>query len=279
MSTATFDILPEQVDEFRETGVLHLLGYVEMEQLRRIRWTVSAWSAAFALQHWDLHLPVSDSPSDFDIGYTELRAVDPAGAGRIYDAVKKIPEFMQWAADPRHVALARLLLSSEQIGVASRGWGMRIDHPGDTKHTTQLHQDYVSQLCSPRGIVIWSPLRDVTSEMGPVVMYPRSHAFGVFPVDALGPNSQDLLVRDRTSLTERFASCNPEVRAGDAVAIDFLLLHESGNNVSSQPRWSMLTRFFDAGHQGAIQMGWRGGLQEGNNFTDIRRLIEADSIE
>lgn len=270
---STYKLSEEQLSSFKNLGYAYLNDYVPLSFLDSMRSMISRWSAAYAAEFGFGALSTSSSPESFDAALLELRSQSPEGAGRVYDAIKKMPPFMQWAVDQLHVDLTRQLLGTENVGVASRGWGMRIDYPLDTKHVTQLHQDIVSQLCGPRGVVIWAPLRDVTSDMGPVVMYPGSHLEGVFPIETLGTASQDFVIRDEAEVRSRFSSIAPEVKAGDAVVIDFMLLHESGRNISARPRWSMLTRMFDAGDRHSIRIGWRGGLQEGNVYGDVADTI------
>lgn len=277
METSPYELTENQVSDFRKLGYTYLEDYVPNAFLDPMRLMISEWSAAYAKEFGLGALPTSSSPDHFDDALLALREKDVPGAGRVYDAIKKMPLFMQWASDQRHVELTRQLLETEDVGVASRGWGMRIDYPHDTVHKTQLHQDIVSQLCGPRGIVIWSPLRDVTSEMGPVVLYPGSHLEGVFPVEARGSASQDFVISDEEALQSRFPSIAPEVKAGDAVVVDFMLLHESGFNASNRPRWSMLTRMFDAAEPRSIRIGWRGGLQEGNVYGDVAGEIAPES--
>jgi ectoine hydroxylase-related dioxygenase (phytanoyl-CoA dioxygenase family) len=267
MSKDDYRLSAEQVHEFENQGYVYLNGYVPATTLTEVRGTISRWASNYAAEFNHDKFVVSSGPDLFDAGLVALRNENNEGAGRLYDAIKKMPPFMQWAIAQRHVETARTLLRSSDIGVASRGWGMRIDYP-DNKHATQLHQDFVSQLCGPRAIVIWAPLRDVTAEMGPVVLFPGSHLEGVFPIQAMGVQSEDLIIRDESLLRNRFSHFAPEVKAGDAVVMDLMLLHESGNNLSHLPRWSMLTRLFDAGDSRSVRIGWRGGIQEGNVYSD-----------
>ena len=59
---------------------------------------------------------------------------------------------------------------------------MRIDYPGDRYWKARLHQDYTSQLGSPNGIVCYTPLRKISKNIGPVVLYSKSHKRGVFDI-------------------------------------------------------------------------------------------------
>jgi len=117
--------------------------------------------------------------------------------------------------------------------------------------------------------VFWTPLRDVEKELGPVIYYPGSHALGLVPMEISGGESRDQRIHNEAELRESFACHQPEVAAGDLLILDFLTLHESGLNVGQAARWSLTSRFFDAGAPLSVDMRWRGGTQEGNTVRDL----------
>jgi len=125
----------------------------------------------------------------------------------------------------------------------------------------------VSQLCSPKGIVLWSPLRDVTLDMGPVRLCPSSHHDGIFPIVRDGGGSYGLKIKDEEKTIARYPSISPEVSIGDLVVIHFLTLHCSSPNRSRKTRWAMISRYFDFLEPTGISQSWKGGLQEGNSFA------------
>jgi hypothetical protein len=254
---------------FQTNGALLLRGVLTEDFLSRFRETVSEWSARLAGAVGLRPHPISSEQGAFDANLILLRNHSPAEAGNLYDAVKKIPLLMQWASAAELVQLASKLLKSSDIGIASRGWGVRIDYPGDNRHRTQLHQEFVSQMCGPRGVVFWTPLRDVAKELGPVIYYPGSHALGLVPMEISGGESRDQRIHNETELRESFACHQPEVAAGDLLILDFLTLHESGLNVGQAARWSLTSRFFDGGAPLSVDMRWRGGIQEGNTVRDL----------
>jgi ectoine hydroxylase-related dioxygenase (phytanoyl-CoA dioxygenase family) len=165
--------------------------------------------------------------------------------------------------------LAQILLGTDFVGFANRGYGIRMDHPNEDKFLTQWHQDYVTQLCSQRGIVLWSPLRDVTLDVGPVMLCPRSHREGIFPIVRDGGGSYGLKIKDVGKIVDRYPSIIPEVKTGDLVVIDYMTLHSSLPNRSPGTRWAMISRYFDFLEKTGISHGWKGGLQEGNSFERV----------
>lgn len=209
------------------------------------------------------------SEKEFDFYLAKLINKDRALAGHLYEAVKKLPSHISLASHQRHIVACKFLKDIKFPGFASRGWGLRMDHPKEDNFLTQLHQDFVSQLCSPEGLVFWTPLRDVDSKLGPVKIYPKTHLHGIFPVEVTGEGSYDLNIRNLEVIREKFSYIAPEVMKGDTVIMDYLTLHESSPNQSSLTRWSLITRFFEFQNQIAIDIGWKGGVQEGNSFDKV----------
>ncbi len=223
-------------------------------------------------------------PETFDSGRAEMQVYHRELLGQVYNAIKKLPCYFELACAPQHKAMAELLLNSNMVGIASRGWGVRMDNPGEDKYLTQLHQDYTSQLCSPSGIVIWSPLRNVTNELGPVKIYPGSHKEGILDIDIIDEGSYGLQVRDPNIIIKKYDPICPEVNVRDAVIIHMLTAHESTPNVGQETRWAMISRYFDFNEMIGRSHGWRGGLQEGGDFASIhpeksnKRYFKQDKI-
>lgn len=206
---------------------------------------------------------------EFDEGLAEMARNCRAKASRVYDALKRLPSYVQLATAGKHADVAKQLLRSTFVGFATRGYGIRLDHAGEDKFLTQLHQDYTSQLISPRGVVFWSPLRKVTAKLGPVVLYPGSHKLGVQRIEKRGEGSYGLHLPNEDELRRRFAAVAPEPDVGDAVIVDYLLLHESSPNRSGRTRWAMISRYFDFTEPVGRSYGWKGGLAEGNSFEQV----------
>jgi len=85
-----------------------------------------------------------------------------------------------------------------------------MDHPNEGKFLTQLHQDYVSQLCSQHGVVYWSPLRHTDQALGPVTVHLKSHNQGVFPIVKHENSSKGLQIANEDTLRSRFEAITPK---------------------------------------------------------------------
>ena len=260
----------EEIAFYREHGYVYLEGFYDYEtEIKPIQEDIFRLIGILAEQY-DIPLGTRRFSSEtFDQGLQYLIKHHRPVVGVLYDAVKKLPNYVRLAAHPLHDIYGRALMGSRFVGFANRGYGIRMDNPDEGIYSTQLHQDYVSQLCSQRGIVTWSPLRDVTPNLGPVHMYPGSHACGIFPIVKTREGSQGLVVQGAEQIAARFSEVAPLVQIGDCVIMDALMLHKSGTNISSQTRWAMLSRYFDFTDTTGKAINWKGGLQEGNSFETI----------
>jgi hypothetical protein len=271
MATSTVQLAADEVARFAIEGYLCIPGFYDVE------------SEIVPIQRgiYDLIGLVADeagielereafSPADFDGGLNELLATDRALVSRIYDATKKLWSYVKLACSGKNGEIAAAVLGAKTLGFANRGYGIRMDNPGESQYLTHLHQDYISQLCSPRGVVLWSPLRRADAKtVGCVRIFPGSHQSGVLRVRKVGQGSEALQIEEEGSLRDRFSGITPTVEVGDLVVIDYLLLHESTPNLANSTRWAMISRFFDLEEATGRSYGWHGGLQEGNSFEAV----------
>lgn len=260
----------EEAQFFRENGYLYIRGFYDYErEIEPIQRDIYHLIDVVTHEHGISLEREPFSRDSFDSGLPELLRTNRRLVGAIYDAVKRLTRYVRLATDQRHDAYARILFGTSFVGFANRGYGMRMDNPEEDRFLTQLHQDYVTQLCSQRGAVFWSPLRYTTLEMGPVRIYPGSHREGIFPIEKKSGGSAGLVIAHEDALRHRFAGMTPEVAVGDCTIIDYMLLHESTPNRSDRTRWSMISRFFDMDHESGRKIGWMGGLQEGHSFEEV----------
>jgi len=255
-------------EAFDETGTLYIEGFYDTSEVLDLQRAIYRLITV-AIATRDLAVGQEPfSPEEFDSGLAELLVDHRSTAGLIYDAIKKLPSYVRLASSPRHDGVTSFLLGSDFVGFANRGYGVRMDNPNEDDYLTQLHQDYTSQLCSPSGLVFWSPLRRVTQDMGPVAIFEGSHRQGILPIRVTGAGSYGLQLRDPEAAVRGCPVSREEIEVGDAVVIHALTLHESTANRADRTRWSMISRFFDLNEPIGATHGWKGGLQEGNAFGD-----------
>lgn len=204
--------------------------------------------------------------------------------GTVYDAARKVLPFWRLLGSERMGEVVAQLLETPFVGVAFRGAGVRFDLPQEDRWRSEWHQEYHSQISSPRGLVAWFGLSQVDLSMGPVELSVGSHVEGILPVVCLDPlnrnkdYTQTFAIHRVEEIVRRYPVASFETEPGDAVFLDFLLLHRSGFNRSSAGR-SRLTcqvRYFDMNEATSIRHGWIGGWQDGGNFATLHpELVQA----
>jgi hypothetical protein len=260
-------------ENFLKNGFIVIEDFIPLNVLERIRLEL--------LKLIELQVPTNSIPefSNFDFkdsqnldeAFLILREYNAKITSKIYAAAKKLPSIAQFVSSDAHLQIARTLIGTPNVAFSDRGWGLRIDYPNDVKHATPLHQDYHTQIGSLNGVVIWVPLTDVTLDMGPLIFYPGSDKLGIQKIKLVENQSlsTDLELDISPEILDSLSPLQPEVKAGTAVIINYLLLHKSGQNHSSKNRWSILSRWFDFENEAAIERGWHGGFQEGYRFEEV----------
>lgn len=265
-----------QLQEFHSKGFLKLPGFYNLEQdIHPIQEYIHRLIGEVASRHG---LSLSRPPfehKDFDAGFLELIGANRAYGAEVYDAVKQIPAFVRLMADIRHEELIKALRPGSLPGIAAGGYGIRIDNPTEIKFRTNWHQEYPAQLRSLDGIVLWSPLVPITEDLGPVRLCVRSHQDGPRPVTRLDPRNPSkegayaLTLADEKNVVSRYSKEAPLSDPGDLIIMDFLTLHESGENRSNRSRWSMQFRYFNFLEPTGRSHGWSGSFAAGVDFASI----------
>jgi Phytanoyl-CoA dioxygenase (PhyH) len=250
----------EQIQQFQRDGFLVIKGFYDLERdivpiQRGIHQVIGQVLKRHGLQ--DIRGPFFSE--HFDEGYQDLIKANRSYGAEVYDAVKQIPAFMRLLGISEHETLLAQLRDDAVPGIAAGGYGIRVDNPGEERFRAPWHQEYPAQLRSLDGLVYWSPLVQVTPELGPVRLCVGSHRDGPVPVYTRDPLNPDKTGAYGLILT------NP----GDLVIIDFLTLHASGHNAGLRSRWSMQFRYFNFNEPVGMHHGWKGSYAAGVDFATI----------
>ncbi len=268
--------------EFRERGFAVVPGFYDYERdivpiLRGIHEIIE-----LIRQKHGFSRSQEFRPDTFDAGYYELLGRDRRYASEVYDAIKQIPAFVRLAAHPRHDAVFRRLRAGSSPGIAAGGYGIRMDNPNEERFRADWHQEYHAQLRSPDGITFWSTLVPLDEEIGPVRFCVGSHKAGllrVLPRDPAHPDktgAYGLVLEDRDAVVARYPQESPLPRPGDAVLIDFAVIHSSGFNRGRRSRWTSQIRYFNFRHPVGLRIGWCGSFAAGKDFATIHPELMAD---
>jgi len=272
-----------QISEFKQEGVLVIPGFYDMTaDVLPIQQAIYRVIGQVMKRHAIADTRRPFSAMQFDEGYQSLIALNRTYGGEVYDAVKQIPAFIRLLADPRHEKVFQMLRPNSIPGIAAGGYGIRIDNPSEDRFRAEWHQDYPAQLRSLDGLVFWSPLVRITSELGPVQFCRGSHADGAVPVLTRSEDGSNrsgayaLRLKNETTLLERYRKIAPLTSPGDLIVVDFLTLHASGFNRSNRSRWSLQFRYFNFDDPVGLAYGWKGSFTSGVDFKQIHPELCAD---
>lgn len=268
--------------EFEENGVLVIRGFYDIiKEIRPIQKAIYD-IIGLVIQRHGLAIPrVSYTPDCFDAGYAELIAYDRRYGSEVYDLVKQIPAFLRLISSLRSERLFEQLRNTDLVGIGVASYGIRIDNPFENQYRSHWHQEFLYQPQSKDGVVMWTPLQPITPEMGPVMVCLGSHRDGLRTYTkptkyANKKGAYQIALVDEERVVAKYKQEAPLTEPGDLIVMDYLVIHQSGFNVSRRSRWSIQSRFFNFREENGMRLGWRPSVTAG---TDIETIFRDYFIE
>jgi len=178
----------------------------------------------------------------------ELRQKDPESFGAIYDSLKTSLTLTQLVTDNKVVDFVAKFLKIKPSDLSVSEPMCRLDVPNDIRNTLDWHQErsfFPQNRNGLNGLVCWIPLTDITEEMGPMHISPRSHAKGQLKLS--NKTKKNASYTTQIPVPEEFVSKYEDLivraNAGDVVFFNMLLFHRSGQNISNKVRFATQGRF------------------------------------
>ena len=178
----------------------------------------------------------------------EFRQKDPESFGAIYDSLKTSLTLTQLITDNKVVDFVAKFLKIKPSDLSISEPMCRLDVPNDKRNTLDWHQErsfFPQNRNGLNGLVCWIPLTDITEEMGPMHISPRSHAEGQLKLS--NRTKKNTSYTTQIPVPEEFVSKYEDLavraNAGDAVFFNMLLFHRSGQNISNKVRLATQGRF------------------------------------
>jgi len=116
-------------------------------------------------------------------------------------------------------------------------------------HTVPPHQDWASMQGSVNSVVCWVPLIDINQSLGSIALVPGSHKEGLVTNEKV----QSFGLVDKYN-KESFVSY--DMKQGDVIFFSSFLVHKSGDNITSNIRWSTHFRYNDLNDKSFINNGY-----------------------
>ena len=178
----------------------------------------------------------------------EFRQKDPESFGAIYDSLKTSLTLTQLVTDNKVVDFVAKFLKIKPSDLSISEPMCRLDVPNDKRNTLDWHQErsfFPQNRNGLNGLVCWIPLTDITEEMGPMHISPRSHTEGQLKLS--NRTKKNTSYTTQIPVPEEFVSKYEDLavraNAGDAVFFNMLLFHRSGQNISNKIRLATQGRF------------------------------------
>lgn len=268
--------------EFFENGVVVIKKFFDVEsEIRPIQKAIYQIIGLVIQRH---SVSISRDPfegDNFDSGYLELIAINRDFGGEVYDLVKQIPAFLRLIASTRSEQLFCHLRNTDAPGIGAASYGIRIDNPFEEKFRSHWHQEFIVQPQSMDGIVFWTPLLQMTADIGPVIVCPKSHKEGlcIYSKSEAYANkigAYKIGINDEDAVVARYSKTAPLTSPGDLILMDFLTIHQSGFNTSPRSRWSVQYRFFNWKDETGMRIGWKASVTAG---TDVEKVFPDNFTE
>lgn len=264
----------EFVKELKNRGYVKLKNFFHKSAIKKIQKDFFFLSQKLYRKHYDPNCKKNLNKDGFDSYCVESFIKKNTFNSKFYEVCKKMNSFHVLFYKKKITIMMEKIFNKKNYGILNRGYGFRFDYPSDKKFLTQLHQDYTSNLGSPKGYVLIAPLKDIKPNMGPIRFYPASHKHGIVKIRVnkeknLRKSRQYEAVIDNKKILKN--SELVDANEGDLIIVDFLTLHESTYNSSSNIRFTMIYRFIDYEDLTSINLFVPSGEQDQNYFDNFHK--------
>lgn len=265
-----------QKKEFFERGFLIIKDFFNIEKdIEPIQKSIYQIIDSVAARH---SIKIRREPfngDNFDSGYLELVAIDRNFGSEVYDLTKQIPSFIRIISSIKSERLFCELRNTNAPGIGQASYGIRIDNPNEDKFRSEWHQEFLYQPQSMDGVVFWTPLIPLVSDLGPVNVCIRSHKDGLClyskPKEyANKTGAYKIGIHNEEKIVSQYDQMQLLGNPGDLIIMDFLTIHQSGFNKSNRSRWSIQSRFFNFKDEVGAKIGWKASVTAG---TDIEKIF------
>jgi phytanoyl-CoA hydroxylase len=229
------------IDQYRNNGFIHLRNFFSKEEINKI---YDEAKTVFYKQFVEMNYTnqIYSEITDFEFNQFLFKLFKDDNE-RVINCGKQIQHLISLHQLSLNIKIIKLL---NEIGLTSPVISTRpvlyFNHPNLAKskvyHTVDSHQDWRSMQGSLDSVVIWIPLRDISRDLGALEILPCSHLFGL-RTDHIenGFGMVNLSDEEKSNLV------SVEVEAGDILLFSSFLIHQSGNNITNEPRWSCHFRY------------------------------------
>ncbi len=243
---------PSHLDEFRRNGFVKLPDIVPPDRIRSVRASLARLTYEVAKSIGIPHVADVDVDALIDRVLPEIYRTNPRAGGFIYDTINAHSSVAALYDHPCVLDVAASLLGVDDMEIVKHGPNFVVQIGGDDRNVNGWHQEsgyYCDFLSAEKSMFVWIPVSDIALDGGAIWVVPGSHSGGPMPhhandfddrKDRNGDENGEAYLNK--SLFETDKAIQIEARAGDLIALDFNLVHKSGNNTGPATRLTAIMR-------------------------------------
>lgn len=231
-------------EKFRESGYFIAKSIISEKKINAVLETIFRiyfkYNPSSKLR--DLQEPWSSDLFHEEI--IKFRKSDPKRFSLLYDSTQTSVSIMELLTSELIAKYSANLLDTKNNELCITEGMIRMDAPGDKRNIAGWHQE-ISYLRN-NGLVIWIPLSDITPDLGPLQVCPKSHHEGELKVvqnkNLPGDASTVSVDEVGPEYIAKYSIMDVEIKKGDVLFFDTELFHRSGVNTSNRMRFSCQVR-------------------------------------
>ena len=231
-------------EKFRESGYFIAKSIISEKKINAVLETIFRiyfkYNPSSKLR--DLQEPWSSDLFHEEI--IKFRKSDPKRFSLLYDSTQTSVSIMELLTSELIAKYGANLLDTKNNELCITEGMIRMDAPGDKRNIAGWHQE-ISYLRN-NGLVIWIPLSDITPDLGPLQVCPKSHHEGELKVvqnkNLPGDVSTVSVDEVGPEYIAKYSIMDVEIKKGDVLFFDTELFHRSGVNTSNRMRFSCQIR-------------------------------------
>ena len=236
---------PDQImEKFRENGYFIAKSIISEKKINAVLETIFR---IYFKYNPSSKLRDLQEPWNSDLFHEEIikfRKSDPKRFSLLYDSTQTSVSIMELLTSELIAKYSANLLDTKNNELCITEGMIRMDAPGDKRNIAGWHQE-ISYLRN-NGLVIWIPLSDITPDLGPLQVCPKSHHEGELKVvqnkNLPGDASTVSVDEVGPEYIAKYSIMDVEIKKGDVLFFDTELFHRSGVNTSNRMRFSCQVR-------------------------------------
>ena len=166
---------------------------------------------------------------------------------KIYNTIQASSTIHSFLNSKKIMNVASKLIGCKPEQIITTSYQLRIDAPNDKKHRFDWHYDLYKyrnkiNFTKKSGIVFWIPLQDVNKKNGTIEYLKNSYKI---KKGSKGIQKNDQAFKITQSLVNNMGKELVNASFGDLFIQSYLMLHQSGFNMSNRIRFSLIGRYIN----------------------------------